>query len=67
MKPIYIVNTDGQMVKASYDLQRGIFASHTRNGVRALRKWGWDIQKKTDTRNWHPKTVAYFNKLDNVK
>ena len=31
------------------------------------RKWGWDIQKRTDTRNWHPKTVAYFNKIDKMK
>jgi len=64
---VYIVNKDGQMVKATYDLQKGIFQSHTRNGVHCLRKWGWDIQKKAKTKKWHPKTIAYFNKINKLE
>ena len=52
------------MVKATYDLQKGIFQSHTQNGVRYLREWGWDIQKKAKTKKWHPKTIACFNKIN---
>lgn len=46
-RSVYIVNTNGQTVMATYDLQKGTIKSHTRNGVQHLRKWGWDIQKKT--------------------
>jgi len=66
-KYVYIVNKDGQMVKATYDLQEGIFQSHTQNGVRYLREWGWDIQKKAKTKKWHPKTIAYFNKINKLE
>ena len=55
-RSVYIVNTDGQTVVATYDLQKGIFQSHTINGVKHLRKWGWNIQKKDTKRKWHPNT-----------
>ena len=45
-KSVYIVNVDGQMVLASYDIEKGYIKSHTLGGVKHLRLWGWDIAKR---------------------
>ena len=65
IEKIYITNPDGVIVVAYYDFNRGVIQSHTKGGVKTLREWGWDIQKKE--KRWHPKTELIMKQIEENK
>jgi len=45
-KSIFIVTPKGEIVRAYYDFKKRVIESYTLGGVKLLRKWGWDIEKR---------------------
>lgn len=53
-KSTFIVTPKGEIVRAYYDFKKRVIESYTLGGVKLLRKWGWDIEKKKSLK-WHDK------------
>jgi hypothetical protein len=53
-KSTFIVTPKGEIIKAYYNFKKRFIKSYTLGGVKLLRKWGWDIEKKKSLK-WHDK------------
>ena len=56
----FVVTPGGEAIKVYYDFKKNIIASYTKNGIPTLRKWGWDIEKRTQHQPNHARIKTKF-------
>lgn len=58
----FVVTPSGEVIMVYYNFKKNVITSYAKNGIPTLRKWGWDIEKRTHTKSNYARTKIKFKR-----